>query len=429
MNSLTSSSLAVNGANPVRSKPWPRWPEYGPQATTLLEQVLERGRWAVSGLWTGEASFDQVFAKEFSRYLGVEYCIPTDHGSSALVIAMRALGIGAGDEVIVPGLTWVACPAAVLRVGAVPILVDIEPDTLCLSPEAVDAAITSRTAAIMVVHLYSAMAQMDKLIGIARARGIPIIEDSAQAHGARWRGHAAGTLTEVGTFSMQQTKVLTCGEGGAVVTSNARLCSLLEQHRNDGRRYSVACPELGHMHFEEIGDVAGGNYAMSEFQSALLLDGLSRLDKQNRERRINAQYLDYRLVELGGLKRIEPYEQNAERSYYYYVVRYEPSEFAGKTVDSVCKALEAELNFFVHPTYKPLNNHQLYRPHLSKKVADQHLLEKLDPAQFDLPEALRQHERAILIHHSALLGTQEDMDDIVAAFEKVKRLAHTIPDA
>ncbi len=429
MKTLTSSTLAVNGAVPLRSKPWPRWPQYGPRANAVLQQVLEGGRWAVSGLWTGEPSFDQVFAKQFSDYLGVEYCVPTDHGSSALVIALKALGIGAGDEVIVPGLTWVACPAAVLRVGAVPILVDIEPDTLCLSPEAVDAAITARTAAIMVVHLYSAMAQMDVLTVISRNRGIPIIEDCAQAHGARWRGDAAGTLTEIGTFSMQQTKVLTCGEGGAAVTSDPDLYSRLEQHRNDGRRYSVTRPHLGHMHFEEIGEVAGANYAMSEFQAALLLDGLSRLDDQNRERRINAQYLDSRLGELGGLNPIQPYEQNSERSYYYYVVRYEPSEFAGKSVDSLCKALEAELAFFVHPTYKPLNNHQLYRPHLDIKFAKQYPLESLDPAQFDLPEAVRQHERAILFHHSALLGTQEDMDDIVAALKKVKRLAHTITDS
>jgi L-glutamine:2-deoxy-scyllo-inosose/3-amino-2,3-dideoxy-scyllo-inosose aminotransferase len=183
------------------------------------------------------------------------------------------------------------------------------------------------------------------------------------------------------------------------------------------------------MHLEEIGDVAGANYAMSEFQAALLLDGLSRLDDQNRERRVNAQYLDSRLVDLGGLIPIRPYKQNSERSYYYYVVRYEPSEFAGKSVDALCKALEVELTFFVHPAYKPLNNHLLYRPHLDKRVANHQSPERLDPAQFDLPEAVRQHERSILIHHSALLGTQEDMDDIVAAFKKVKRLAHTIPDS
>jgi len=427
MSYLSSSILAANGGSPVRGRPWPRWPQYGPIAITLLQKVLNGGRWAISGPWTGEPPLDQVFAEQFSRYLGVEYCVPTDHGSSALVIAMKALGIGTGDEVIVPGLTWVACASAVLRAGAVPILVDIEPDTLCISPDAVAAAITPRTAAILAVHLYSAMAQMDKLMSISRQHGIPIIEDCAQAHGARWRGHAAGSLTEVGTFSMQQGKALTCGEGGAAVTSDEHLYSLLEQLRNDGRQYAVTDPEPDRMHLVEIGSITGANYAMSEFQAAVLLDGLSRLEEQNRRRKVNAEYLDSRLGELEGLELIRPYPQNSERAYYHYVVRYEPPEFADNDVEAICKVLEAELAFWIHPTYKPLNNHQLYRPHNDQTLnLEPHVRRRIDPTQFDLPEATCQHERSILIHHSALLGTLEDMDDIIAAFEKVKRLASTI---
>lgn len=136
-----------------------------------------------------------------------------------MLAALTALEVQPGDEVIVPGLTWVACASSVLRAGGIPILVDIDPRTLCLDPHAVEAAITSRTAAILGVHLYSAMAEMHELRRIAASHGLPIIEDAAQAHGARWEHDGAGSLGEIGVFSMHQNKVLTSGEGGAAAGS------------------------------------------------------------------------------------------------------------------------------------------------------------------------------------------------------------------
>lgn len=291
MDFSLSTSLALNGGKPVHQGEWPKWPRSGPKTLELLKQVLDSGRWAVSVTWTGEQPKDVVFAREFARFLGSKHCIPTDHCSSALILSMKALGVKPGDEVIVPGLTWVACASTVLRVKAIPILVDVEPDTQCISPAAVTAAISPKTAAILVVHLYSAMAQMDELTAIAERHGLVIIEDSAQVHGAVWRGRRAGSIGTVGTFSMQQGKVLTCGEGGAVVTSDSHLNRLMEQLRNDGRCYSSEVPEVGHMHLQETGEVIGANRAMSEFQAAVLLDGLERLDEENRLRAANADYL------------------------------------------------------------------------------------------------------------------------------------------
>lgn len=424
-----SDSLALNGGSSVRNGNWPKWPQYGPLALDLLKQVLDSGRWAVSGAWTGQRPLEQVFAEQFAEFLGVQYCVPTDHCSSALVMSMRSLGIGPGNEVIVPGLTWVACASTVLRVGAVPILVDIEPETLCLSPEAVEAAITPRTAAILVVHLYSAMANMDELLTISHKYGVPLIEDCAQAHGARWLGQRAGSLGKIGVFSMQQGKVLTCGEGGAAVTSDPQLFSLLEQLRNDGRRLAKGPLQIGHMHLNEIGEVVGANLAMSEFQLAALLDGFSRLEEQNVIRASRAMYLSQRLRAVPGLDFIRPHPQNDERAYYHYVVRYEPELFANRPVDVICRALEAELGFWVHPAYKPLNDNLLYRPHLDKSLIDRQVDRRtIDPTRFELPEATRQHERLVLFHHSILLGSLTDMDDIAAAFEKVQRLAHALPD-
>ncbi|MBS1807414.1 MAG: DegT/DnrJ/EryC1/StrS family aminotransferase [Acidobacteria bacterium] len=422
-------TLALNGGTSIRNGNWPTWPQYGSMALDLVRQVFDGGRWAVSGTWTGQCPLEQTFAEQFAEFLGVKYCIPTDHCSSALVMSMKSLGIGPGDEVIVPGLTWVACASTVLRVGAIPILVDIEPNTLCLSPEAVESAITTRTAAILVVHLYSAMANMDKLTAISQKYSIPLIEDCAQAHGARWSGQRAGSLGIIGVFSMQQGKALTCGEGGAAVTSDPRLFSLLEQLRNDGRRLAKTPRVVGHMHLEEVGEVIGANLAMSEFQLAVLLDGLNRLEEQNKTRASRAIYLDKCLREISGLEFIRPHHQNDERAYYHYVVRYEPESFAYKSVEAICRALEAELGFWVHPAYRPLNDHPLYRPHLDKNLAHTFAdLKSINPTRFELPEASRQHKRSILFHHSVLLGSLLDMDDIATAFEKVQRLSSTLPD-
>jgi dTDP-4-amino-4,6-dideoxygalactose transaminase len=426
MHDNNSEKLAIHGGAPIRTKPLSYWPQYGDLASNLILKVLSSGYWTRSGTWNGTSSLNHIFSERFSKYIGVNYCVTTDHGSSALVIALRALGVTFGDEVILPGLTWVACASAILRVGAVPVLVDIDPDTLCISPKAVEAAITPRTALILVVHLYSAMAEMDELIKISQRHAIPIIEDCAHAHGACWNGRSAGSLTEIGVFSMQQGKSLTCGEGGAAVTSDSTLYSLLEQFSMDGRKYAPT--KINRVPLIEIGEVIGANYAMSEFQAAVLIDGLSRIVEQNEKRQINARYLDLNLEKLGGLIPIKPYSQNNVRSYYHYVIRYASSEFANRSVETICRALEEELCSWIHTSYKPLNNSKLYQPHVSQIVFTNKINNsELNPTQFELPEAEKQSAKAILIHHSALLGNLEDMNDIITAFEKIKRLCNTLP--
>jgi len=393
----------------------------GSQATHWLQRVAESRRWAVSGTWTGEQPLDRVFAERFARYLGVAHCTPVDHGTSALAIALEALGIGAGDEVIVPGLTWVACASSVIRVNARPVLVDISPDTLCLDPEAVQAAITSRTAAILIVHLYSAMADVEALREIASRHGLLLIEDAAQAHGATWNGQRAGSFGDIGTFSMQQGKVLTCGEGGAAVTSDPRLASLLEQLRNDGRKYQDGEPELGRMQLREVGGVLGRNFDISEFQLAVLLDGLNRLDDENARRAANAETLTSMLVEIEGLEPVRPHPQNDCRTYYHYAIRYWPEAFAELPVAEVCRALEAELGCWVHPPYRPLNRHPLLGSRRNRAFG------LVDLSCFELPEAIRQSERTILLHHPLLLGDSGDMEEIAQAFWKVRRHAGSVP--
>jgi dTDP-4-amino-4,6-dideoxygalactose transaminase len=409
--------LAMEGGEPVRRTPWPDWPEATATTEVAIRGATRAPRWAISGFWTGTPALDQQFSEQFSTYLGTRFAVPCDHGSSALVMALEALGIGAGDEVIVPGLTWVACASAVQRVNAEPVLVDICPRTLCLDPPAVEAAVTRRTAAILVVHLYSAMAEMDALRRIADRHGLLILEDSAQAHGATWNGRKAGSLGEIGTFSFQQGKVMTCGEGGAAVTSDPTLAALLEQVRGDGRRYGPPT-ESGRMHLLETGGMQGRNYGLSEFQAAVLLDALSRLDDQNQLRAANADYLDAQLGSGAGLEPVEPYPQNDARAYYHYPLRLRLEAFPGRSVEWLGEALSAELGTWIHPPYAPLSRHPLLLAPPGRRFAGRS--PELRSVPHGLPETERQVARTLLLHHSCLLGSRSDMDDIVNAVRKVR---------
>ncbi len=407
MTSLASANqLALHGGAPVYAGPWPRWPQHGPRALDLLRDVLESGRWAISGTWSGTPTCEREFARRWAEYVGVRFCTPVDHGSSALVAALLALGIGDGDEVIVPGLTWVACASAVVRAGATPVLVDIDAESLCIDPHAVEAALTPRTRAILAVHLYSAMCDMDALRAIADRHALAIVEDAAQAHGAMWNGRRAGSLGHVGTFSMQQGKTLTSGEGGAAVTDDESLHARIEQIRADGRMFGRETPPAGHPELEEIGAVQGFNFCLSEVQAALLLDGLERLDAQNATRAANASRLTAALQSFPALLPVKPYAPNTHRAYYHYAIRLTGDAFAGKPVDAVCGALEAELGTWVHAPYAPLDAHPLYPAR--------------EQPRFALPRAHHAARRTILFHHSTLLGGQRELDAIVTALAKVQ---------
>lgn len=294
--------LAIGGGSPVWREAWPLWPQHDARTSERVIAALGSGRWTVSGGWTGTQPYEQVFARRFAEFVEVPYCVSTDHGSSSLMIALEALGVGAGDEVIVPVLTWVATATAVLNVNAVPVFVDVDPETGCLDPRALSAAVTARTRAVIVVHLHCRMADMDEIGALATQHGLPVIEDCAQAHGARWAGRPAGSLGDVGAFSMQQGKVLTCGEGGAVVTKDAALYDRLQQLRADARRYPAAEPDIGYPYLVEAGEVMGTNHCLAELPAALLLDQLERLPQQLLQRARAAELLDTELAGVAGVR-------------------------------------------------------------------------------------------------------------------------------
>ncbi len=413
--------LALDGGRPARSpeRPWPAWPRATSAAARALEDTLRSGRWAISGPWTGQPSRNQLFAERFAAFHGVPHCVPCSNGSSALAIALAAVGVGPGDEVVVPGLTWVANASSVFRAQAVPVLVDLDPETLCLSAKAVEEALTPRTRAITAVHLYGSMADMDALRRIADRAGVALIEDCSHVHGATWRGARAGSLGDVGAFSMQQTKLMTSGEGGALITARSDLAARLEQLRADGRAFTGAT-RPGALELAEVGDVLGTNQSLSEFQAALLVEALERLEEENRRRAQNAGFLDEKLGALPGLAPVPCSPAQTARAWYAYVLRIEGGELGGIGLETLAARLEAELHFPVERIYRPLNDHVLYRP--TEALGDRlspRQREELDPRRFVLPECDRAYAECIALHHRLLLGDEADMADVVAAFEKV----------
>jgi L-glutamine:2-deoxy-scyllo-inosose/3-amino-2,3-dideoxy-scyllo-inosose aminotransferase len=419
---LTRPILAIDGGPPVRpaGRPWPRWPRYTDEARREVDAALASGRWAISGPWTGEPCRARRFAEQFAAFHGVEHCIATASGSAALLVALEALDVGVGDEVIVPGLTWVASASAVIRANAVPVLADVDPDTLCLSVEAARRALSPRTRAVCVVHLYSSMADMDAYRALAAEAGVLLIEDCAQAHGAAWRDARAGTLGTVGVFSMQQTKVLTAGEGGAVITASPELARRLEQVHADGRMFRRPPPPVGALELAEVGEVMGSNQALSEVQAALLLEGLTRLESENRVREDNARRLDAALGELPGVTPVRCLPGQTRRSYYHYALRVDVRRFGWTDVGPLADMLSAELAFPAERVYRPLNDHPLYRPETKRTTAlSESYRAAIDPARFHLPECERAHAEVVSFHHRLLLGDDSDMDDVIRAFHKV----------
>jgi dTDP-4-amino-4,6-dideoxygalactose transaminase len=412
-------TLAVNGGEKVRQRPWPQWPIVTERSEALLLDALRSGRWAVSGAFVGSDPYEQRFAALYAAYNGVPYCVPTCHGSSALVVALEALGVGPEHEVLVPGLTWVACASAVSGLGAVPILIDIDPDTLCMSADAAEAGITDRTGAIMVVHSFGSTVDLDRFVALARRTGVPLLEDFSQAHGALWRGRRVGSFGAVGACSFQQTKLLSAGEGGATLTSDPLLYDRMQQLRADGRRYTVQ-PRIGHFDLEEIGAVQGRNFCMSELHAALLVEGLERLDAENAHRRGFVAKLEDRLAECDGVSVQARPEGLTSPSFYHLCLRFDPDAFDDFDIDFVANALKYELDLgAIDPVDTPLNRNRLYNPLLSPRTPRERAAE-FDPARFSLPLASRARETCLTIPHNALLGDDSDIEDIVAAIEKVR---------
>ncbi|MBC7287630.1 MAG: DegT/DnrJ/EryC1/StrS family aminotransferase, partial [Armatimonadetes bacterium] len=372
-----------------------------------LSEVIDSAVWGIGGQKQRE------FVEKFAQFCNASFCVACTSGTTALEIALRAAGVGPGDEVIVPPYTFIATASSVVSVGAVPVFADIDPETLCLDPAAAEAAISERTAAIIPVHIGGMPADMDALRALADKHGLKIIEDCAQAHGAEYRGRRVGGIGDAGCFSFQSSKNITAGEGGAVVTSDPELYGAAWSIHNVGR-----VPEGGWYDHR----VLGWNLRMTEFQAAVLLRGLELWPEQDQTRQRNAARLRERLVEIPG---VEPqaFSPGADKcAYHLFICRYDAEAFDGLPRAKLLQALQAE-GIPVAAGYNPLYREPVFVDGLDLDgcpFACKFYTGKVDYRSLRLPVV--EHvctEGSFWMPHNVLLGDESDVDDIADAIAKV----------
>ncbi|MFD8968202.1 DegT/DnrJ/EryC1/StrS family aminotransferase [Streptomyces sp. NPDC059568] len=414
----TTARLAIDGGPAVRSadRLWPQWPVPADGVARNLDAVLQSRRWAISSpLGTGEL-FERKFARMFAQYTGTRHCVPVDHGSSALVVALEALDLQFGDAVLVPSLTWTACATAVFRAGLLPVLVDVDPRTGCISADDLDLDVDAR--AVIAVHWSCAMADIPALSAVAEPRGITVIEDCAQAHGARWLGRPAGSLGRLGCFSTQNGKVLSAGEGGAVVTDDDALAPVLEELRADSRRYRSDRGRPGELELTESASRMGANFGMNEFVAAILCAQLGALEDQHEIRNRNYALLTELIAGIPGVRLLRPAPEQDRMSIYELPVIFDELP-GGMTNTEIGEALTAELGRPFYPSDAPLHNSVLLQPWTKPALAP--LTERFVALHKDrtYPHSTFFAEHAVVTHHSTLLGDKQDMADIAQAIAKV----------
>ncbi len=390
--------LAIHGGVPVRGsgKAWPRWPVWDERERCALLEVLESGKWNY-----GERV--HAFETAFAAFQQADRCVTATSGTTALETCLLALGIGPGDEVIVPPYTFMATASVVLRVGATPVFADVDAGTFCLDPAAASDAVTPRTRALMPVHFGGLMADMDALRNLAARHDLLIIEDACHAWGTVWRdGTGAGAVGDCGCFSFQMSKNITAGEGGAVVSNNAELAERCRSYTNCGRGADTGW----YQHF-----LMGSNLRMTEFQAAILSAQLTRLPEQVALREKNAARLNEWLAEVPGLHPTPRGDNLLRRSYHLYCIRFEPEEF-GCPRQAFIRAAAAEGVSF-SPGY-PL---PLYRqPMFTERPGPP------DYRNISCPNTEKLcAESAMWLPHTLLLATERDMADIVEVCRKVHR--------
>ncbi|MFF3852958.1 DegT/DnrJ/EryC1/StrS family aminotransferase [Micromonospora sp. NPDC002575] len=374
---------------------FPEWPQFGDEERAGLIRALEQGQW-----WRMGGSEVDTFEAEFGAYHGTPHALAVTNGTHALEVALEVLGVGPGTEVIVPAFTFISSSLAAQRLGAVAVPVDVDLDTYCVDPAAVAAAVTDRTKVIMPVHMAGQFADMDALDKIAADAGVALLQDAAHAHGAQWQGRKVGELGSIAAFSFQNGKLMTAGEGGAV---------LFPDEETRERAFLVHSCGRPRTDRDYLHRTTGSNYRMGEFTAAVLRAQLARLAGQIDVREQRWPLLAGLLAEIPGVvpQTIDP---RTDRNPHYMAMFRIPGitpERRRAVVDAlIARGVPAFVAF-----------RAIYRCEgfWAAGAPD----ETVEQIAARCPNVEQIHSDCVWLHHRTLLGTEQQMHDIAAVLADV----------
>lgn len=404
---------AVLGGSPVRTKGWPAWPIWNKETDEKL--VVDDLR---SGIWS-RASLVTQFEQEWAAFVGTKRCLSVVNGTNALITALLQLGIGGGDEVIVPPYTFIATVAAVLATGAMPVFVDTDVSSWQIDAGKIEEKITSKTRAIIPVHILGLPADMVRIMAIAKKHHLVVIEDACQAHGAEIGHQRVGSFGDAGCFSFQNSKNLAIGEGGAINSDNEKFMDKCYSYHNYGNPYGSV---VGQVNAGTL--IAGTKLRLTEYQAAIGLGQLKRLAGETDTRNANAAYLREKIARIPGVIPYTLYDNVTKAAFHLFPFRYDKEGFKGLSRAAFLKALNAE-GIPCSEGYAPLNK----MPYLQDAFGSKNYKKMYTAAELDIHAFNdRNHcplndrlcnEEAVWFYQSMLLGSKADMDDIVNAIEKI----------
>ena len=410
---------AILGGAKSHHDMWPVWPAW---KTAYEEKVLEVLR---SRVWS-RAKVTAEFEAKWAELIGTKRCLSVVNGTSALIASVSQFNIGPGDEVIVPPYTFIATIQAVLLNGALPVFADIDPRTFQIDPAKIEAKITSRTKAIIPVHILGIPADMTRIMAIARKHNLIVIEDACQAHLAEVKDKRVGSIGDAGCFSFQTSKNMPIGEGGAITSDNETFMDQCFSYHNLGLPYGT-----------QVGSVSGGGIRVgskirfTEYQAAIGLVQLTNLEKDTNIRWDNAQYLSKKIKDIPGIAPATLYPETTKAVYHLYPLLYNKDKFKGLTRNQFLESLRAE-GVPCSSGYTPLHTQPFIKAALEsklyQKVYDKEDLDYrnfIDKNQCPMNDRIC-NEEAIWMTQNLFLENKSSMDDIANAIEKIQANAGKI---
>jgi len=407
------AELAIKGGPKLFPKGWvgPSWPMYGEEEQRQLQEVLDSNQWGATGMGPKIRELNEKWA----AYCGTKRSVALANGTVTMELALRARGVGPGDEVVVPAWTFMATAIVALQVGAVPVFVDVDPDSICIDPARIEEALTDRTRAIIPVHYGGHPCDMDRIMEIARQNDLVVIEDAAQSHGALWKGLMTGKFGDAGSYSFQQSKNLQCGEGGSLVTDDEELAdrihfSLSKFGRGIGKMYRP------YTHYE-----LAGNANMTEFQAAIVLAGLTRLEEQIKMREGRAALLKEWFAQIEGIDPL-PVDPRVDRhGWHLFIFRYDSAAFGGLSKFEFAKAVTAE-GVWCNPMYE----RALYREPMYDLERMVVTGTDLPIRVMDCPECERAAVDLMCFPQTMLLAELDELEMLPSALQKVQENIHEL---